>query len=216
MLGTQTRPSGRPEDAIGIPKTSGGLLFACGALHKPQPVAALWIGLQRSTVKLTFCAQDSVSFGRHQPLQRTPSALSNVYERTTTTLIMLQGSAEACENRLPRRSTLRLHVQASRAISRRGFLVPGPGRIAGAARAALTVHSSTHKQTAVALRDGASASKVRSAAPRGPARRVCVVCRVGQHDTRCAALASVVTSRLLLTSLCAAPKRSRSSSEASK
>ena len=182
MLGTQTRPSGRPEDAIGIPKTSGGLLFACGALHKPQPVAALWIGLQRSTVKLTFCAQDSVSFGRHQPLQRTPSALSNVYERTTTTLIMLQGSAEACENRLPRRSTLRLHVQASRAISRRGFLVPGPGRIAGAARAALTVHSSTHKQTAVALRDGASASKVRSALPLGPARRdTCRTFQVSHH-----------------------------------
>ena len=71
---------------------------------------------------------------------------------------MLQGSAERSEDQLPLRSTLRLPVQASRAISRRGFLVPGPGRIAGAARAALTVHSSTHKQTAVALRDGARAT----------------------------------------------------------
>ena len=171
MLGTQTRPSGRPKDAIGIPKTSGGLLFACGALHKPQPVAALWIGLQRSTVKLTFCAQGSVSSGRDQPVQRTPSALSSADERTTTTLTILHGSAERGEDQLPLRSTLRLPVQASRAISRRGFLIPGPGRIAGAARAALAAHNSARTSKQRALRDGPSASKVRSALPLGPGPR---------------------------------------------
>ena len=36
---TQTRPSGRLEDAIGIQKTSGGPLFACDALHEPEEAA---------------------------------------------------------------------------------------------------------------------------------------------------------------------------------
>ena len=44
IQGTQTRPSGRPEDAIGIQKASGGPLFACGAQLEPKRAATLWIG----------------------------------------------------------------------------------------------------------------------------------------------------------------------------
>ena len=38
IQGTQTRPSGRLMDAIGIQKASGGSLFAWGALHELQQV----------------------------------------------------------------------------------------------------------------------------------------------------------------------------------
>ena len=64
---TQMRPSGRAKDAIGVRDAVGGPLFAFGALHEPQRLVGMTIGLAITACGKTQNARLTAFGWRHRP-----------------------------------------------------------------------------------------------------------------------------------------------------